>query len=49
MNVGPFHIHSPDIQDFLQLDKSKNFSDASEDEDEKVGIYSKKKLKKIIY
>uniref|UniRef100_A0A3B4CWF6 Serine/threonine-protein kinase Sgk1 n=1 Tax=Pygocentrus nattereri TaxID=42514 RepID=A0A3B4CWF6_PYGNA len=28
--------HSPDVRDFLQMDKSKNFSDASEDEDEKL-------------
>uniref|UniRef100_A0A8C2JLN1 Serine/threonine-protein kinase Sgk1 n=1 Tax=Cyprinus carpio TaxID=7962 RepID=A0A8C2JLN1_CYPCA len=28
----------PDVKDFLQMDKSKNFSDASEDEDDKVGI-----------
>lgn len=31
-------MRSPDVKDFLQMDKSKNFSDASEDEDDKVGI-----------
>uniref|UniRef100_A0A673IHL5 Serine/threonine-protein kinase Sgk1 n=1 Tax=Sinocyclocheilus rhinocerous TaxID=307959 RepID=A0A673IHL5_9TELE len=33
-----FQMRSPDVKDFLQMDKSKNFSDASEDEDDKVGI-----------
>uniref|UniRef100_A0A672SVB5 Serum/glucocorticoid regulated kinase family member 3 n=1 Tax=Sinocyclocheilus grahami TaxID=75366 RepID=A0A672SVB5_SINGR len=33
-----FQMHSPDIKDFLRMDKSKNFFDASEDEDDKVGI-----------
>uniref|UniRef100_A0A4W4F9W4 Serum/glucocorticoid regulated kinase family member 3 n=1 Tax=Electrophorus electricus TaxID=8005 RepID=A0A4W4F9W4_ELEEL len=28
--------HHPDVRDFLQMDKCKNFSDASEDEDDKV-------------
>ncbi|XP_026860219.1 serine/threonine-protein kinase Sgk3 isoform X2 [Electrophorus electricus] len=27
--------HHPDVRDFLQMDKCKNFSDASEDEDDK--------------
>lgn len=42
MNVHPFHIRSPDVRDFLQLDKTKNFSDVSEDEEDKVGVYCKK-------
>lgn len=33
-------MRSPDVKDFLQMDKSKNFSDASEDEDDKVGIWT---------
>uniref|UniRef100_A0A8C1UUM1 Serine/threonine-protein kinase Sgk1 n=1 Tax=Cyprinus carpio TaxID=7962 RepID=A0A8C1UUM1_CYPCA len=33
-----FQMHSPDVKDFLQMDKSKNFSDASEDEDDKVAL-----------
>ncbi len=33
-----FAMRSPDVKDFLQMDKSKNLSDASEDEDDKVGI-----------
>uniref|UniRef100_A0A8C2JLR1 Serine/threonine-protein kinase Sgk1 n=1 Tax=Cyprinus carpio TaxID=7962 RepID=A0A8C2JLR1_CYPCA len=36
-NFDPGILH-PDVKDFLQMDKSKNFSDASEDEDDKVGI-----------
>uniref|UniRef100_A0AAY4AJN0 Serine/threonine-protein kinase Sgk1 n=1 Tax=Denticeps clupeoides TaxID=299321 RepID=A0AAY4AJN0_9TELE len=34
-------IHSPDVRDFLQMDKHKNLSDASEDEDEKNGSTSR--------
>lgn len=30
-------MHSPDVKVFLQMDKAKNFSDGSEDEDDKVG------------
>ena len=32
----PSLSHSPDVRAFLQMDKSQNFSDASEDEDDKV-------------
>uniref|UniRef100_A0A672STW8 Serine/threonine-protein kinase Sgk1 n=1 Tax=Sinocyclocheilus grahami TaxID=75366 RepID=A0A672STW8_SINGR len=34
----PQLCNHPDIKDFLRMDKSKNFFDASEDEDDKVGI-----------
>uniref|UniRef100_A0A673NEU1 Serine/threonine-protein kinase Sgk1 n=1 Tax=Sinocyclocheilus rhinocerous TaxID=307959 RepID=A0A673NEU1_9TELE len=34
----PQLCNHPDVKNFLQMDKSENFSDASEDEDDKVGI-----------
>uniref|UniRef100_A0A8C2JC52 Serine/threonine-protein kinase Sgk1 n=1 Tax=Cyprinus carpio TaxID=7962 RepID=A0A8C2JC52_CYPCA len=34
----PQLCNHPDVKDFLQMDKSKNFSDASEDEDDKVAL-----------
>lgn len=37
VTVFPRLSHSPDVRDFLQMDKFKNLSDASEDEDDKVG------------
>uniref|UniRef100_A0A8C1INA1 Serum/glucocorticoid regulated kinase family member 3 n=2 Tax=Cyprinus carpio TaxID=7962 RepID=A0A8C1INA1_CYPCA len=40
----PQLCNHPDVKDFLQMDKSKNFSDASEDEDDKVGIFLKSEL-----
>lgn len=33
-------FYSPDVRVFLQMDKIRNFSDASEDEDEKVRCFS---------
>ncbi|KAK1806199.1 hypothetical protein P4O66_000086 [Electrophorus voltai] len=34
-DCSSIQTHSPDVRDFLQMDKCKNFSDASEDEDDK--------------
>uniref|UniRef100_A0A672P0X5 Serine/threonine-protein kinase Sgk1 n=1 Tax=Sinocyclocheilus grahami TaxID=75366 RepID=A0A672P0X5_SINGR len=34
----PQLCNHPDVKDFLQMDKSKNFSDASEEEDDKVAL-----------
>lgn len=32
----PLKLYSPDVRTFLLMDKMQNFSDASEDEDDKV-------------
>lgn len=32
----PVTLYSPDVRTFLLMDKKQNFSDASEDEDDKV-------------
>ena len=33
-------LYSPDVRTFLLMDKMQNFSDASEDEDDKVSNHS---------
>lgn len=36
----PVKLYSPDVRTFLLMDKMQNFSDASEDEDDKVSLFS---------
>lgn len=35
----PVTLYSPDVRTFLLMDKKQNFSDASEDEDDKVSFF----------
>lgn len=38
--LGSLKLHRPDVRTFLLMDKMQNFSDASEDEDDKVSTWS---------
>lgn len=42
-------LSSPDVRAFLQMDKIRNFSDASEDEDEKVRRCPPKHYGLVVY